>query len=206
MPLSFTGSLAPGSSGVQGDEVAFNPSTCQSVYAVGPIQGSASDTDGAHVQGEGTSSASGGSDGAAEASSASTSTVAFYMKTYYEDPVNKDVTSLRNDVEWNYTYGVCNNWYKWKRHAYWFTASGWQLDAAHDFPYFSCGRAESNSYAYMKNPVFCAGNTTWNYYYNPHYVWGGYHGAAHYKWNDDKAGGCTGLLSHHYTVGWETPW
>lgn len=204
--FSFAGSFTAGSPGIEEDEVAFNPSTCQAVYATGPVQHVASDVN------EGTSSSSGSGPSRGTVTSATTSlaadpTKAYFLRTWYEDPLGIDVTSLRNDVEWSYVPGVCNTSYKWKRHATWYTTTDWYLQAAGDQPSFTCGNAQSNSHADMANGSFCAPlNTTYTHYYYTHYVWGGYNGNAHYGWHDEKVGPCSTLLSHHYSVGWETPW
>lgn len=193
--FTFTGSLAPGAAGFEEDEVAFDPSTCQAVYAVGPIQHPAA------AAGELSTSASGATGDAA----ASGGDPAFYMKTFYEDPVGIDVTSLRNDLEWSYS-GGCVRSYKWKRHATWYSPSGWGLNSVGDSPWLNCGSAGSNSHADMENNIFCAFTNTWTHYYYNHYVKGTPDGVAHYGWNDADSGACSGLLSHHYSVGWETPW
>lgn len=194
--FTFTGSLGRGARGFEEDEVAFNPSTCQAVYAVGPIQ---------HPQaaaGEVSRSASGASPANAASSGGDP---AFYMKTFYEDPVGIDVTSLRNDLEWSYS-GGCVRSYKWKRNATWYSPSGWGLNSIGDSPWINCGSAGSNSHADMENNIFCAFTNTWTHYYYNHYVKGTPDGVAHYGWNDADSGACSGLLSHHYSVGWETPW
>jgi hypothetical protein len=195
--FSFTGSLAPGSPPVEENQVALNPSTCQTIYARGPVQQHGGGGQSASQAGEGaTTSASGKND----------PTAAAYVKTFYEDPVGIDVTSLRNDVEWGYN-GSEDTFYKWKRLATWYEPSGWGLNGVGDSPYLERYAAVSDSHADMENNIFCAGFHVWTHYYYKHEVWGGIHGVAHYEWNDEDAGAlCVELLSHHVQYGFETPW
>lgn len=201
--FTFSGTLAPGSAGVEGDEVAFNPTTCQALYDVGPIQDSNATTDA-------TNSSTDESSGSLGGGTSCCATTAAYLKTYWEDPVGIDVTSLRNDVEWNWHYGVCDNWMKWKRRATWYSPSGWVLNWVGDNPSIVCDQARSISHAQMENAPFCftisGGPPTYTTYYYNHEIWGDPYGIAHYTYHDVVSGGCTSLLSHHYSAAYETPW
>jgi hypothetical protein len=172
------------------------------MYAVGPIQHPGPSDQAA------SSATSSGPSGANAAVSGGDPTLAFFMKTFYEDPARIDVTSLRNDVEWTYS-GGCDTSYKWKRNATWFTPSGWYLRYANDRPSLSCGNAVSNSDALMENDFFCSPESVYTHYNYNHEVEGRPNGSAVYSWNDyvdSTFGVCCGLLSHHNTQGFETPW
>jgi hypothetical protein len=137
---------------------------------------------------------------------ASVKTEAAYIKTFYEDPVGIDVTSLRNDVEWGFN-GSEDTFYKWKERSTWYIPSGWGLNSWGDRPYLEKFAAVSNSHADMENNVFCAGFHVWTHYNYKHEVWGGISGVAQWEWHDADAGApCVELLSHHVQYGFETPW
>jgi hypothetical protein len=200
--FSFTGTITPNSPGREQDEVAFNPATCQAIYAVGPIQHPGQTDRGGGASNNGGSGSAGRGD----------PTLAFYMKTFYEDPVGIDVTSLRNDVEWTYS-GGCNTSYKTKRNATWFTPSGWYLRYVNDNNSFGCSNAIGNSDALMENDVFCPTfndpESVYTHYNYNHEVDGKPNGTAVYSWNDyvdSTLGICYRLLSHHDTEGFESPW
>jgi len=201
--FSFSGVAGPGFAGREQDEVAFNPTTCQAVYAVGPIQHpDALDHGGGADQNAGSAAAGRGDP-----------TLAFYMKTFYEDPAGIDVTRLREDLEWSYSYG-CNTSDKWKRSAGWFTYSGWYLRYVNDSPSFGCYNAIINSDALMENDVFCYAafhdpESVYTHYNYNHELDGKPSGVVYYSWNDyvdSTFGICYRLLSHHNAEGWETPW
>jgi hypothetical protein len=204
--FSFTGTAATGSPELEWDEVAFDPATCAAVYAVGPVQdatagpGDSSDAAGA---GDANGNAYGhDKHGGADPTSA------FYLRTFYEDPVGIDVTSLRNDVEWTYNY-TCNSSYKWKRTARWYTLSGWYLRYVNDRPSLGCNNAISNSDALMENDFFCSPESVYTHYNFNHEVDGKPNGSVVYSWNDyvdSTFGICYRLLSHHHSQGFETPW
>lgn len=205
--FSFTGTATPGAPGREQDEVAFNPTSCQAVYAVGPIQHPGP------AEGADNSRGSGAANGGTANAGRGDPTLAFYMKTFYEDPAFIDVTSLRNDVEWTYTTGGCNTSYKWKRNATWFTLSGWYLRYVHDSPSLGCNNAISNSDALMENDSFCPTfgdpESVYTHYNYNHEVDGKPNGSVVYSWNDyvdSTLGICYRLLSHHHTQNFETPW
>lgn len=201
--FSLTAKVTPGSTGREQDEVAFNPSTCQAVYAVGPIQHGANDRGGGATGDHGNAAAAGRGD----------PTLAFFMKTFYEDPAGIDVTSLREDLEWTYS-GGCNTSDKWKRNATWFTPSGWYLRYVNDSPSFGCNNAVINSDALMENDLFCPTvfhdpESVYTHYNYNHEVIGKPNGSAVYAWNDyvdSTLGLCYRLLSHHDSENFETPW
>ena len=196
--FSFTETLTPGSPGREQDEVAFDPATCQAIYAVGPIQHRGAEDRGGGAAGNGSAAAAGRGD----------PTLAFYMKTFYEDPVGIDVTSLREDLEWSYS-GGCNTSDKWKRNAHWFTVSGWYLRYVNDKPSFGCSNAIINSDALMENDAFCSPESVYTHYNYNHEVDGKPNGSVVYSWNDyvdSTFGVCYRLLSHHRSEGFETPW
>lgn len=200
--FSFTGTVRPGSPGREQDEVAFNPKTCQAIYAVGPLQHTGSTSRGSGAAGNGSSASGGRGD----------PTLAFYMKTFYEDPAGIDVSSLRDDLEWTYS-GGCNTSYKWKRDDHWFTPSGWYLRYDNDNPSFGCSNAIANSDALMENDSFCPTfgdpESVYTHYNYNHEVDGKPNGSAVYSWNDyvdSTLGVCYRLLSHHDSEAFETPW
>lgn len=201
--FSFTGRATRGTAGREEDEVAFNPATCQAVYAVGPIQHAGQGDRGAGSAGNGSGASAGRGD----------PTLAFFMKTFYEDPVGIDVTSLREDLEWTYS-GGCNTSDKWKRNATWYTPSGWYLRYVNDSPSFGCNNAVINSDALMENDLFCPvalndPESVYTHYNYNHEVIGKPNGTAVYAWNDyvdSTLGLCYRLLSHHNSQNFETPW
>lgn len=201
--FTFSGVASPGAPGLERDEVAFDASTCRAIYAVGPIQHPGPPDRGGGADGNGAAASAGRGD----------PTLAFFLKTYYEDPVGIDVSSLREDLEWTYS-GGCNTSDKWKRHAVWFTTSGWYLRYVNDSPSFGCNHAIINSDALMENDVFC-----WAAFHDPESVYTHYNynheldgrpnGTVVYSWNDyvdSTLGICYRLLSHHNTQGFESPW
>jgi hypothetical protein len=203
--FSFSGTAAPGSPAVEWDEVAFDPATCAAVYAVGPVQDADGPGDASDAAGAGDSPGNSGAHGKPQGVDP---TSAFYLKTFYEDPVGIDVTSLRNDVEWTYNY-TCNSSYKWKRNAHWYTLSGWFLRYVNDRPSLGCSNAISNSDALMENDPFCAPESVYTHYNYNHEVDGKPNGSVVYSWNDyvdSTFGICYRLLSHHHSQGFETPW
>jgi hypothetical protein len=199
--FTYSGVASSSFQGQEQDEVAFDPSTCQALYDVGPVQHSLSELGGVSALTSG------------QTTQLTTGTrVAFFLKTFYEDPARIDVSSLRDDLEWRWS-GKMNLSDKWKRDAHWFTPSGWVSDGGSDSPSFGAGNAVISSTWKMENDVFCP-----EVFKDPEFVHTDYNGTKldgqptgvmRYSWHDyvsSTLGLCYHLLSHHHVEKFETPW
>jgi hypothetical protein len=205
--FSDSGTMSPGSSGREQNEIARNPTTCQAIYAEGPIQRS---TDSALSDAYGSAAAE-GAESAAEGAGIESKehTEVFFMKTYYEDPIGIDVTSLREDLEWSYFKKGCITEDRLKRTSTWYTTSGWGLDYMKGNPQIACEYAITNSTAKMTNEPFCFPETVWTTYEYNHEIEGKPDGSVRWEWNDEvdsDLGICSNLLSHSHEEDYEEPW
>lgn len=124
-----------------------------------------------------------------------------YLKSYFEDPAQIDVNSVRNDTEWTWRTdaGACvSNAYG--RYSYgWFTTSGWDKIDDNWQNYNDCYTHTVSSYAHYRNTKFCFTIDT-NVYYDRNTVRGWYDGWLTGRADARKSGGCSALLSFHATL------
>jgi hypothetical protein len=123
-----------------------------------------------------------------------------YHKSYYEDPVQLDVNSVRNDVDWTWngssvSGGSCSYHYGW------LSGSGWGLKENNFFCRYENSQTQvrSSSYAHFKNGIFCAFIDT-HTYYDRNNAYGKSNGNLVGTISASKSGGCTGLLSFHHLL------
>lgn len=195
----------PGFAGEEEDEVAFNPNTCQAVVATGPIQATDVSTDAPTPNSAQTA-------GPVPYSVCNCIESAGFVKTWWTDPVDITVTSLRDDVDW-ITYQGCNQYYDPVHKQTYFWESGWSSDYQDNYTHMSCGAAISNSDALMENGVFpaCAADfeTAYTHYNYNHEAVGKGNGSFEQATNDWASSSfdvCWRLLSWHKAYGNETPY
>lgn len=118
-----------------------------------------------------------------------------HLKTYYEEPVQGDTSTVEAHVGWAIGGGCVTSW---GTHAYWhwLNDTGWtDVSRWADWP-GGCSERTARVYGLFKNGVFCLTNDTFNEYNTTSYT-GEADGGAHWSWNSKKWGGCNWLLSHH---------
>lgn len=122
-----------------------------------------------------------------------------YFKSWYEDPIGIDVTSVLNRVNWNWdgvcTRGRANHSTSWG----WFEASGWRLDARDFDMHHTCARAWNDTFANYFNGAFCINFDT-RTIYDRNLVQGQWNGWLKGQVRAFKRGGCTDLLSFHFML------
>jgi hypothetical protein len=123
-----------------------------------------------------------------------------YHKSYYEDPVQLDVNSVRNDVDW-YWNGSWVSSASCSYHYGWLSGSGWGLKENNFFCRYENSQTQvrSSSYAHFKNGIFCAFIDT-HTYYDRNNAYGKYNGYLVGTVSASKSGGCTALLSFHHLL------
>jgi hypothetical protein len=202
--------LAPTQIAVTFHERAFNPETCVSVIETGtpldqPVAGV--DDAGASYISVPAVDASGALPGGGHLLSAASGKAVSssgYLKTYYEDPAQIDVNSVRNDTSWTWrtdsivtpscVYNVSGN------EAYgWYTPSGWEQVGKNWQNTYTCEQSRSSSYSHYRNGKFCFTVDT-RTYYDRNTVNGRRDGWLLGSAQAKKTGGCTRLLSFHGTL------
>jgi hypothetical protein len=206
---SVSGALALNAPGQRMDEIAFDSNTCESIYAVGPVQGfdasrdSLSQKAGTSTQPTACTRVRCGLPG--------DFTLAFFLKTWYTDPAGWVVSSVRNDVKWT-VHNACNVSYDPTAEHSYLWQSGWELRYFEKTSSFSCSYAVSDAKALMQNAIFptCLAILDVAYTHFPYeHKAVGQPGGATYEFNDYKdsrLGVCDGSLSHHAVWDYETPW
>jgi hypothetical protein len=201
--------LAPGSRAVEERETAINPSTCQMRLERGtpPADAIAGEADGATSpqgtakDGEGQSSpesATGGSGGEVSIAAAARRSAGFH-RTWWEDPANFDVNSVRNSTDWHWNgsdvvgpvYGGYRYW--------WLTESGWELRGNDWNNFYTSYQTTSSSYAHFRNGYFCTAaygqyQPPTHTYYDRNAVHGRYNGDLVGTWRSWTDGGCESFL------------
>lgn len=204
----FAGSAKgnPDSSGVLEErEVAFDPHRCKIEVEIGrPTAGDLTASEGdseaktAELSPKNRPKDVKGSSGALAAATFSTRA---FAKTFYEDPPQIDVNSVRAEVNWSYDgYCVVGSSYHTARWG-WYSPTGWVREATDWGTYNSCYSASTNVYAKYRNAPFCFPWTTYTEY-DRTWIVGYYQGSWYAQWNSYKWGGCTNLLSHHAQYGY----
>lgn len=117
-----------------------------------------------------------------------------YLKSYWEDPVKRDVNSVEDSTDWYWTgSAVVSPVYGGYQYG-WFALSGWSLQEANWRNVYNNYESTSSSYAHFFNSVFCAFVDT-HAYYNRNTVNGRSNGDLVGTWHSEVQGGCTSLLS-----------
>jgi hypothetical protein len=201
-----TGTAHPGFRGREEDEIAVNPSSCQAVVAIGPLQAAAARS--------GRPRPNSNIICEIRAKCPSGTVTAFYVKTWWTDPVSATVSSLRNDVTWLYWNG-CDQSYTPKHSVSYLSETGWVSDYENNFTHLACGAAISNSNAEHENRPFCSlvfGDPEFVYLYYDynHEVVGKPDGSAVYAYSDHGNSSWPGLcepatLTWHNAEGFEAP-
>nr|WP_042189181.1 hypothetical protein [Kibdelosporangium sp. MJ126-NF4]CEL18708.1 hypothetical protein [Kibdelosporangium sp. MJ126-NF4]CTQ98192.1 hypothetical protein [Kibdelosporangium sp. MJ126-NF4] len=194
IPLSS--SLAPDASVTAIDETAHNPETCTSKALVSTTD-TADEVPEEAEKDEGDSNTELGSGTLGDVGIQAVRSAGYY-KSYYEDPVQIDVTSVTNSTEWSWNGSsvlskpVPRGGY----HYGWFKGSGWGKKENNWTNVYSSYQTTSSSYVHYKNGVFCAPWDTHNTY-NRNNVHGRKDGYLLGSVKANKSGGCTKLLSFH---------
>ena len=119
-----------------------------------------------------------------------------YKKSWFHDPLTKDVNTVKNTVDWYWNgscvYGTSTLGYRYE----WLTATGWGLKDNNWRRGAFCTYAYSNSYVHFKNGIFCAFTDT-HTYYDRNNVRGYYNGTLWGQTSWSKSGFCSFLLSFH---------
>jgi len=196
---AFSGSLelAPGEAAVTERQTGLNLATCQAEIERGVP--SASSADDAAPPDSSTLSGEAAAQGDLPGSDVPLAThSAGYLKTDWEDPVQIDVNSVRDNTDWywNGNSVVAPVYGSW--HLGWYSPSGWQLVSQNWQNTYTSYQTTSSHYAHFKNPYFCATIDTHSYY-DRNTVHGRNNGSLVGVWNSWVSGGCTGLLhfEHH---------
>jgi hypothetical protein len=195
-------SLPPGQQAVEAREVALNLDSCQSVVETGIPPQDVIQQDAAGFRGLRTSAARrvDGAGAVDTAAAAGRVRSAGYLKSTYEDPVEIDVNSVRNNTDWFWNGERVSGPVRSARAYGWYTPSGWELEGNNWRHRFTSYQSTSSSYAHFKNDVFCRaligpifGRTT-HTYYNRNTVHGRKNGDLVGIWKVRKTGGCNDLL------------
>jgi hypothetical protein len=207
--VDLTLTLAPDADAIAAHERAFNAATCQSVFEVGSPVGNETDESSASAA-DVVEAPDAGAGAAPESPSdllgvtdnhGTRVTSAGYYKSYYEDPAQIDVNSVRNDVTWTWRKDKtgCVNWID-SAYAYgWYDASGWELRGNNFSNQTKCESHEASSYAEFFNGAFCLNFDT-RTFYNRNRVRGMKTGLLVGEVRASKQGGCVGFLSFHTTL------
>ncbi|CAM4262774.1 hypothetical protein ACE3MS_08645 [Paenibacillus dendritiformis] len=124
------------------------------------------------------------------------------FQTVWEDPINLNVNSVKDNITFSYD-GTTVNYIYGSDNRTWLTASGWYEKSHSINSYYSylSGKAVNITVATTatyQNDTFCALNTT-NVYYNPNAVTGTYIGNISGQVSTNATGGCSSWL-HYYNV------
>lgn len=200
----LSGEVNPGDPATEQVELAHNPGTCESRFAV---------TELSHATAAGNEARENASEvahaGSARGQDAGTHVPAgavdpmatrkkAFQSTRYEDPPGWDVTYAANSTDWRYSGGcvtsATNSW-----NQSWLTPSGWTRQSNSFTSSRVCARSTSASDALFSNSVFCTlltgyPSVTFNRYY-PNRIQGKSNGG--YTWYSQyaKTGGCTNFLA-----------
>lgn len=124
-----------------------------------------------------------------------------WHRTYYEDPVRIDVTSVQAELRWSYNWScVTNSWDhlgRWN----WFTLSGWGLNRKTVNAFRDCNGATTIVYGLFQNTPFCWPLPATFNEYDVTVVKTLRDGGYWMQWNAFKWGGCNELLSFHRSHG-----
>lgn len=125
----------------------------------------------------------------------STAYASGFTRAWVTDPINIEVTSLRTDLSYAYD-NTGNEVYNGSASCSpnWFTTSGWQKNYQNCF--MDDGRpwsVESVGHVEYSNPIFCAGNTTYNSYNTIRTRGTAYE--IRFSYDVTMWGGCTSLLT-----------
>jgi|GEM_PF-6279676 len=122
-----------------------------------------------------------------------------WQKTYYEDPVGKDVNSSKVNLTWTYN-GTCVTSMSNNTTDYgWWSLTGWSKGPSATTANRTCAEAYTRSTSEFINGIFCSTVDT-HTSYNPNKFSGLEDGSRSLYWIADKWGGCTNLLTFHRTV------
>jgi hypothetical protein len=204
--LSGSGLAAQG--GERLDEVAFDPTTCQSELQSGSLGDGAQPPDGSAGGGQGgvAQEVSGGPSpdygGTANCPNPYEDNSNYYpdercIHSWFTDPVNIHVNDLTNEVQWTPGSGCANhgrNYETW--YAQWLATTGWALVANQFVPSASCSNVTSKSNTGFANTVFCALTLTTTTY-GPQVIQGFASGTYTWSVSWTKGGLCSGLLTFH---------
>jgi hypothetical protein len=198
--FDFSGSVGPSHAALRADEVAYSPSTCQSQVAY-TSDGSAAPEAPDPSQAAVVDSGSVGSPltGPTPPSLAIAVHSAGYMQSWYQDPARIKVNSVTDSTDWRWNGSCVVAPVFGGNHYTWFSGSGWSLHENNWQNNYNCGQSTSSSYAHFFNGVFCAFVDT-NTYYNRNTVHGHGNGVLTGSVHAVKSGGCTGLLSFHWSL------
>ena len=202
----FSGSeeLLPGSPVVLEREISYNQSSCEMRVERGRLA-SPSPTEPSGLASASEAAAPGESaaaSGSPDFSAAAVYSSKAYLKTYYEDPAQLDVDTVRPDVAWLWD-GVCTvdtSYHTTLWH--WLNDTGWRLRAYDMGTYADCGVRTTGSYGHFSNSIFCLTVDT-ETFHDRSLVQGRADGSAFFSWNSYKRGGCNNLLSFHSEYGFE---
>lgn len=190
-----------GQQAIEQREVAINIDTCQILLETGvPNPASlASYRQGKRLSSSSAQARSRGR-GADVRSAARAVHSAGYFKTVWEDPVEIDVTSVRNNTDWHWTGSRVVRPVRGRRGYGWFSASGWQLNKGSNWRnYFTSYQTTSSSFVRFHNDAFCRAvfgifGTTTHVVYDRNTVHGRKNGDLVGKVRTRKYGGCSKLL------------
>jgi len=184
-------------------ELAFDPSTCQSVRARGELISRGRDgTTAADTDKAGTSA-----DGTAPASTYGRWTA--YIHSWWEDPPQKDVTKVENEIEWapDATCAAPTGSNPIRRvRRYWLSDTGWSPVSHVWDEWATCSEVRSGSDARFVNDDFC--DTVSGPFIDPEddrtrhvqSIRGEARARSHFGISSEKSGGCSFLL----TFDWES--
>lgn len=211
---AFHVSTAP----VHVDEVAYNPTLCQSTVVETPGLALPSRTNATGGKSGGSGSSHSGGTGVSPLSSTGLDpacshptdpsadqtrsyTYNWCWDTWTEDVAGITVNGVTTEVQYQPANGCANAGYSYASYAWQqFTTSGWTNTKDHWTYGFSCSNVYSNETADFENDVFCGLFPTLVYYDNQQvtgYPDGHYTIQVYYQ----KFGGCSGLLSFHTSTG-----
>jgi hypothetical protein len=194
--IPMVSALPPTSETASIDEIAHNPDTCTSKVLVSTTEAvDEPESDAEKNEGSATPEVSSGtlSDAGIQAVRS-----AGYYKSYYEDPVQLDVNSVKNSTEWSWNGSsvlsspVPKGGYNYG----WYSPSGWSLKENDWRNTYTSTQTTSSSKVHFRNGSFCATIDT-HTNYNRNNVHGRKDGYLLGDVKAKKSGGCTSLLSFH---------
>lgn len=189
--------------GVQGVEVAFNPTTCESKYLVSELSPEQVDSIQNDTPREQPATPIDRDDLSADHGHGiqPAATKSGWVQSWYEDPPGWDVTYTFVRTTWNYN-GSCVTGASGAQEHRHMTQTGWQLYTYDWQNNYSCTKSSSNMFAAYYNDPFCpGGNNTTHNTYNRTRVEGKANGSTYWAWPASKHGGCHTLLRHRYIIG-----
>lgn len=192
--------LAPGQKAVEVRQTSLDESTCTTTMQQGTPPASALQSPSANAMQEKSGPAAGATASGLSATAARAAAANRYSKgyvtTFFEDPVNIDVTKVNDGIAFNYN-GTCVTYGSQAYDYYGYTTSGWGLNGDNFRTSTTCDLEAASSYALFANGAFCFPNRCYNHY-NRTSIHGHRDGYLYGFWNSNCDGDARcGLLTFH---------